>query len=67
MRPGLDVDYRQTNERKLFSIPLATFQVYLEPNVLYVISKVLIGRGEKIFDQTYVMHNLPNSKISVGG
>ena len=31
MRPGLDLDYRQTNGRKQFSIPLAIFQVYLEP------------------------------------
>ena len=32
MRLGLDLDYRQTNERKL-SIQIATCQVYLEPGL----------------------------------
>lgn len=36
LRLGLDLDYQQTNERKLFSIRIATCQVYLEPGVLHV-------------------------------
>lgn len=44
---ALDLDYRQTNERKLSSTPLATFQVYLEPGCVCMISRYLVGERER--------------------
>ena len=43
MRLGLDLDYRQTNERKPFSIQIASCPVYLEPGALHVISISISG------------------------
>jgi hypothetical protein len=47
---GLDLDYQQTNEQKLFSIRIAICQVYLEPNVLRVVGISISGKENGIFD-----------------